>query len=221
MKSESKTIGWRRGRVPGGLLHIGCQGRPEASTFTTMPEWHVVHRPHALWEGRARENSLWMAAPGMLEELKAKSMRQGHTGKQGGVEQGELQVDGKSNVKSLSKESGIRLWGNKNSIQHFKQHDIIYASENHSNFVCMDCRVARKGGSPVDVVKYSWERRCWSGPSRGARETWTGGQYVWDNRAFACLLLSSFPFLLTFVAFSTFRKSQDHAPKSKGPLLEN
>lgn len=86
---------------------------------------------------------------------------------------------------------------------------------------CVDCHVARKGGSPVDVVKSSWERRCWFGPSRGAGEAWTGGQLVWDDRAFACLLLSSFPFLLTFVDFSTFRKSQDHAPKSKGPPFEN
>lgn len=73
----------------------------------------------------------------------------------------------------------------------------------------------------MDVEKSSWERRCWFGLSRGARETWTGGQYVWDNRAFACFLLSSLSFLLTFVAFSTFRKSEEHAPKSKGPLLEN
>ena len=80
MKSESETIGWRHVR--------GCQGRPEASTFTWIPTWHAVHRSDPrglLQEGRARENSLWMAAPGMLEELKEKSVRQGHTEKQGGA----------------------------------------------------------------------------------------------------------------------------------------
>lgn len=80
-------------------------------------------------------------------------------------------------------------------------------------------RQARTGESPMSIVMSSWERTWWFGLSGAARETWTDGGHVWDNIAFACLLPSSFPFLLTFMNFSIFRKPQDHVPKIQGTTV--
>lgn len=56
----------------------GGRGRPEASTtLTRVPKRHAVRTPDAsglLWEGILGENSLRTAAPGVLEEFKAKSV---------------------------------------------------------------------------------------------------------------------------------------------------
>ena len=65
----------------------------------------------------------------------------------------------------------------------------------------------------MDTGTSSWETR-WFGLSDEAREMWTDGGHIWDDIALARLQLSSFPFLLTFVDFSTFRKPQDHVAKS-------
>lgn len=87
------------------------------------------------------------------------------------MERDEAHVDGRRNVKSSSRESGIGLSGRR------IQHNVL---SNMTSFLslhfvqCVDCHVARKGGIPVDVVLLGEKMLVWTKQgSRRDMDRWT------------------------------------------------